>query len=520
MKNEFKKIDLNTLYKVLKKHDDYILNHFCDTSLSDEDYFSYGIKSDILSNALNILVDYFTNNIESPGVDASCRAIIEALVILKMDSMGKISNEQKRIYRYLYTFVDFDNFRSITNREALRDKRLKQFADDKKKAQEAILEHFNCSIDDLKNNVGIDDPCFYLKTKLNEDIRFSKLLSEYSICDGDAKLYEFFSLFIHPRCEIDSQIEELISQMRLVSINKIINMVFDYLHENNMWFVDESIQSFNDLFYGNLQLVNNIHNIQELQNALDYLIGAFCVLKDGVDGITLQFLKNVKCMLTDMLTSLSLGYKERVIATYKSFIEEYSVFFSINCVDDLNEFNYIKKGFLCSSRIQIDAQIEDVVKGFKLAREEDIKDIYENFYKKKYGLNNYKKFYWELRRNSLYFIDDAKKSYNKYVQKLINEVFDNESERQDVKILYKISKDMSHASGYNFNASEGIIDLSCQKVLYYSMRFVLHYVLNASITLHEHGINRNVKPIIDFFKALMEIHADAIDECIKLWNNN
>ena len=37
----------------------------------------------------------------------------------------------------------------------------------------------------------------------------------------------------------------------------------------------------------------------------------------------------------------------------------------------------------------------------------------------KYGLKDYKKFYWELRRNSLYFLGKEKKSYNKYVRGLI-----------------------------------------------------------------------------------------------------
>lgn len=46
---------LQYLYKTLKKHDIEILKHFNDESISDKDYFFYGINNDIISNTLNIL---------------------------------------------------------------------------------------------------------------------------------------------------------------------------------------------------------------------------------------------------------------------------------------------------------------------------------------------------------------------------------------------------------------------------------------------------------------------------------
>ena len=142
---------LQYLYKVLKKHDVEILKHFCDTSISDNEYFYYGINSDIISNALNILTNYLSGNIESAGVDISCRIIIEAIVILLMDEAGKISDKQKTIYRYLYAYVDFDNFHSVLTDADKEDERIKKILADKDKAEKTILEHFNCTSKDLKN---------------------------------------------------------------------------------------------------------------------------------------------------------------------------------------------------------------------------------------------------------------------------------------------------------------------------------------------------------------------------------
>ena len=88
---------LNYLYRALKKRDTEILKHFCDENISDNNYFSYGIQNDIISNALNIIINYLSDNILSIGVDNSCRTIIEAMTILNIDKAGRISDKQKTI---------------------------------------------------------------------------------------------------------------------------------------------------------------------------------------------------------------------------------------------------------------------------------------------------------------------------------------------------------------------------------------------------------------------------------------
>ena len=102
MEKELKQYDINNLYKVLRKHDIEILKHYNCAEVSDNEYFFYGINSDIISNALNILTNYLSGNIESAGVDLSARVILEAMVILKMDGNGDISENQKKIYRYIF----------------------------------------------------------------------------------------------------------------------------------------------------------------------------------------------------------------------------------------------------------------------------------------------------------------------------------------------------------------------------------------------------------------------------------
>lgn len=517
MKKELKQYDINNLYKVLRKHDVEILKYYNCDEILDNDYFFYGINSDIVSNTLNILTNYLSGNIESAGVDLSARIILEAMVILRMDDAGAISDNQKKMYRYLYAYVDVDNFHSLMKGlpKEFKHDNLKKMEEDKEKAKQAMLEHFCCTERDLKNRkISIDDPCFYLKSKLREDIRFSKLLEKYPLGDGsEIQSYEFFSMFIHPRCEMHPKVQEGLMGIRKTYIDQVLNYVFEYLKACNLLEYDEDDLDFDHEFFYNPLIANNVNNIKQFEYLIHLIKDQVCNLPSGYDVFTWQFLERVRYLVIDMMTSLSLGYREHVIAIFKSFVEEYSVFFAISSVESQKDFDYLKKTYWITSRIQLDAHFQELgIKGNSTS-EDEIKDIYENYYKEKYNMNKYDSFYWELRRNSLFFLEKDKKSFNKYVRALIEDVFVNdEFTSKDVMTLYRISKDMSHASGYNFNATAGMVDACSQKVLIYTYELIIHFVLSSSVTLAEQGIKTDVRIIVDFLNALISIHSDALDK--------
>lgn len=520
MDKELKQYDIRNLYRVLKRHDVEILKHYNCAEISDNDYFFYGINSDIISNALNILTNYLSGNIESVGVDLSARMILEAMVILKMDAKGAISENQKRIYRYLYAYVDEDNFHSLLKDlpEETKNERLKELLENKEKAKKAIIEHFGCSEKDLKNrNISIDDPCFYLKTNLRDDIRFSKLLKKYSLGDGsEIKAYKFFSMFIHPRCEMDPQVQEWLVQFKKIYVDLVLNHVFEYLKACDLLRYDENSSDFDhDLFYNPL-LANNVHNIKETEKLIHLLKKQVCYLPDGYDVFTWQFLEKVRYLVLDMMTSISLGYNEHVIAIFKPFVEEYSIFYAMGSVDTKEEFDLLKKAYWITSRIQLDDHFKE--SGIEVAStpEEEIKNIYEHYYRDKYQMDDYQGFYMELRKNSLFFLAKEKKSFNKHVRALIENVFvSDESESKNVMTLYRISKDMAHASGYNFNATASMVDVSAHKVLLYTYKLIIHFVLSASETLADHNIKTDVADIIAFLRSLCSMHSQAIDNIYK-----
>ena len=122
-----------------------------------------------------------------------------------------------------------------------------------------------------------------------------------------------------------------------------------------------------------------------------------------------------------------------------------------------------------------------------------------------------------MRRNSIYCLTNGRKSYNKYVKGLIQSVFKNKNIGKDVMILYKIAKDMDHASGYNFNATEGILDSFSHKSILYSLELLRYFIINASETLGEHNEECNVDSIISFLNALITIENNALNEIYKYY---
>ena len=108
---------IQDLYKTLRRHDKDILKHFNDDDLNDYNYLFYAINSDIMSNALSIVMNILINNEPTAGIDNNARSIIEGFVILKMLGSGEISETQQTIFRSHFAIVDYENFKKRIRRK-------------------------------------------------------------------------------------------------------------------------------------------------------------------------------------------------------------------------------------------------------------------------------------------------------------------------------------------------------------------------------------------------------------------
>lgn len=512
---ESKYIKLNNMYKSLKQIDLDILAKFNNPVMSDVDYFLYGIQNEIVSNTLNVLINYLTGNIESIGVDNSCRIILEALTISAMNNNGDITETQKSIYRYSYAYVDLDNFKPLTTKAQLQEEPFKSLMADRNKCANYIKQHFNCEYEDIvKQDNGVDDPCFYLKKTLNDKIVFAKLIDKYFPNDKNlGQLYEFFSIMVHPRYEMDPGAEIVTMEVHQHFVDDVLNLVADSLIDNNLLQNSKSNNDFNDDFFYNPLLANNVINLYAMEFAFNLTIKNICDLPTGFDSFSWFFLEKTKYLVLDMMTSLSLGYTEHVIASFKPFMELFSIFYAINTHGDLTEFEYLKKSCWISSRIQFNEHIKKYnMPASNHTYMEELQALFDNYYAAKYKVNSFNKFYDKYLHNSLYFLDDAKKSFNKFVRESINGISADDLQNKEFMTLYKISKDMAHASGYSFNATVDFVRVTSHRVLFTTLYVIYHFLLNAIETLAEHDVKVDLEDIKYALELHMQIQIDAIEQ--------
>ncbi len=513
------KITLDDLYRSLKVHDEEILKHFDDKNLDDQQYLFYAINFDIISNALSLVIAMETDNLDCFGVDNSCRTIIEAFVELKMIASGDISDEQAKIFRYHYAIVDFANMHKFVNDRLKLHEDFKYVEKDREAAYEAILSFHNCKKADLRKDPDLDDSNFYLKKKLGSRLRFSELLKKYPVFDVcESKMYDFFSLFVHPRYEFDFKIEESLRNIRAKYINRVIDYVVSYMAETKLFVFDESLNTFKQDFYENPILKNNVLNIEDMNYVFESIKKKICYFSDGYDAFTLFFLDRMREVITDMQVSISLGYKEHIISLFKSAIEYIAVYSCINECETVELFKKIKLAYCYSSRLQVNALLDGLGVS-PLFGEETIgglRQLFDDYYKEQYSIDDFNLFVEKITYNARYFLSKDNNSFNNIVNKLLDDLYPDPQEREFTRLIYRISKDMNHGGGYAFNSSPGLIDSQCRHVQNAIYRYMLKKLNAAEQTLKEHDIDID----LTFEKKIFEVWASVEEAEIEKVNKD
>ena len=512
-------ISTDDLYRTLKVRDEEILKHFNDESIDDQTYLFYAINSDIISNALSVVIAYESNNIDSIGVDNCCRTIIEAFLVMKMRAVGDISDEQAKIFRYHYAIVDISNMKKFVDEYSKQSDDFKYVDRDRERAYEAIMSFHKCAKKDLKNDPDLDDSNFYLKKKLGEKIKYSELIRKYQLFDvNTTQMYEFFSIFVHPRFEIDSEIEKMLRKIRFSYIQKVLDYVVEYLKECKLFVLDNSLKTFKQDFYERSELKNNVGNINDIHRVFEILEKKVCILPDGTDNFTCFFLRTMDSIITDMMVSMSLGYREHIISLFKSVFEYIAVYFCVNEFE-YDVFKDIKMAYCYSSRIQINNLVEKMKLPSMFGEEtiSGLKEIFEKYYKKEYGIDNYEKFLDNVTHNARYFLNKDNSSFNSIVNKLLNDLFDDPIEREYTKLIYRVSKDMNHGGGYAFNSSPGLVDSMCRHAQNAIYKFITKNISAAEHTLKEHGINVDLSLEYLVFQLLSKNEEEEIEKTNKAY---
>lgn len=494
------KYDLNDLFKNLRYLDKELLKTFDDESLDDKEYFTNAILSDIYTNCSSLVMNLLANNKNSIGIDYNCRTIIEAFAILKMVSLNKISDEQLKLFRNQYVIVDFINVKKLFNKEnsPYKEPIINQYND----VIKDYCKFYNCTKDKLLSSF-VDDPNFFLKKTIGDNINFYNLISKYGAIKMSSQMYSFFSIIEHPHTFFDDTFAEKIYEIRDIYIKQILDYVVEFLKHTKQIIFSEKEQGFRELYTNNIDLINNKVNIRALEIVFNEIIQKTCVPSNNI--YQKKYFEIIRDLFVDMENSMSLGYKEQVIAKFKAFLEFISVDYQINSVSGQNEYILMIDGFSLSSMLQINECLgaNKVVNCF----DDELSDIYKEYYKEKYGLNNYSYFRKMMTNNSLYFIDgNTKKSYKSIVKQSLKSIWINEDSYNYVFTAFQIANDFAHAGGYSFNSSDGMWEIMPHECLCLCADYMIFYLLNLSNNVSMYNCDLRFDQFIKFFSELSNMH--------------
>ncbi len=510
---ENKKDIISLLYKAAKKHDADILKHFNDEELNDRNYFLYAINDDIMSNIINIILNLSLDNLESPGIDNSCRMIIEAITLLSMYNDNQISDLQLKIFRYSYALVEIDNYRTI-----LKITKLKAPLDveqDKETALNLFAEQFGITRDALdellKHNdpskkIYLSDPLAFLMKTPSTKIRLEKLIQRYHpYKDTFAKIYTFFSIFDHPRYEENIELELIFQKAKRQYVFSVVSSVIEYFQLNKLFLADadEYTDDLQDLFEGEYK-EHNKSALQAIELIFTSLIDELAIYEnEGIDSQAVFYINKLRCIAKNMFVCMHRGHREQVIAAFRPFAELSSVINKINTYD-VKQYRILRKAFVFSSRLQLINFVDNMTNESTKIDNEGLKDLYEKYYKEKYGLNSYVQFEKEITNNSLYFLDKSKKSYKNLVMDNSNIIFNDKNTQEEFKTIYRVSVDMSHSSGYAFNACPGVVDSIAYRAQIVFWKYIFQYAGLMAITREEHGYSANIDRIMKAITILID----------------
>lgn len=84
--------------------------------------------------------------------------------------------------------------------------------------------------------------------------------------------------------------------------------------------------------------------------------------------------------------------------------------------------------------------------------------------------------------------------------------------------LYKISKDMAHASGYSFNATVDLVQVVSHKVLFTTLYIIREFLISGIETVKDQDKIDTLKLIIESLNLHLQIQLDAVNVINKKHN--
>ncbi|MCQ2794793.1 MAG: hypothetical protein MJ214_01115 [Bacilli bacterium] len=481
----------NIIYKSLSKLDKDCRSRFNDTSVSNEDYFQYGIKLDLVTNMMAIFLNDHICGIGSPGIELNARNVLEAIAILKCHECGDLKKHNYDLYRELYLPIEYSN-ESVVFKWVMENFPPNDILVNRQKDLEGFYQKwskfFGCKTKFLKS--ASRDSLFFLQKEIhNYDINSEKypfhsvsplkMINHY-LGSSFGDCYQFLSILLHPAA-FEENILEPISKHRHDVITMIYLYGLEYLNERG-YLADNEMNSFDENQQNKLidQNVRGALMEAKVLGRLNYATTHY--LDNSVDYFYYRQIGSLIALIRDIEICRGFGFHEQAVIKFKIFIENLGVFMKVSGVQTQKEYAFMKRAY----RLSTTYQLFDFYSRHSHANsslfskvDEPLSKLYNEYYKEKFPNLKLEDFIKGVKQDSLYFIYPSEEMHGYYrqvVKDYISVALNNSAFGVSIYNLYQISLDIGHSSGYAFNASTRVWDNAPKEIGYYMFLFLqIHF---------------------------------------------
>ncbi|MCQ2753062.1 MAG: hypothetical protein MJ206_02265 [Bacilli bacterium] len=534
--------EADIIYKSLKMIDKECRSHFNDNDITSEEYFKYGILSDLVRNMITFNLIRTLYGLRSPGLNLNCRLILESLVILKKYENNEFTKDNYDLYKEGYALIEVDNEKHLFKDENIKWDALKET----KEKEQIYLEKWSkkFGIDKTTLSVVARDSCFYLAPQMYIDYGLAHpgKIFHYSFVGlinntlgfqyGD--YYTFFGFLLHPTLISEDVIDE-VESVKDKSYLSVFTLACNYLKEKGLIHDNDLEGFFAEKMHGVIK--DNLYVTDKIivtLNGLNYE----CSHKDGVlvNDFIYRMVQSINDILADMLICNAYGHTDQIISKFKIFMEYISMYHSIDIAGKDLEYHSFVRCFYISTSYQLSQLIpklmldlnpnttdNDFAK-FAINKDDELKQIYNDCYKEKFSYITEEFFVSGVKMHVLYFINGCHpaKNYGHLVGTFINSFFAS-SERADIFALTHMSTDLCHSAGYAFNASDRTFYGAASQALAYAFIYLRLYYEN----LKKHAAKKRYSEIVfpaDLFDVFIKVEEAFVDDCLekvgKIMNND
>ena len=455
----FEKQRLQDIYRAAKDaFDEYYYD--LRTTKNEKLFLTDALKCEIYANAISLCLELYYELCDSPGLETSCRSILEALILLRMIDSDELDDEQISNFKHQSALLFYGNLFEtaedkkdrILNEELdkLMREKIPWIIEDYDKAMDAYRAKYGAKMDEIAARHAIREGLFFATKNASKRKSFTRLFKNHmKDIDETGALYQRISFFAHPWFLDNMEDFSVVREERLKDAGLCLDLVEEILNDrltSGKSFskgIDEEVDEAKDYVLRSQDVENICSRLCDLELDTDdpSPFAAFC----------LAYMRDT---LTEMNLLIGLGFSEIALSKFQTICEFWSMYSIIkNAGDSLTTFA-LQKAFDYSTRIQLQKLGSKVRTKDVSVLQKAFEDAFENptisFEEYKESVENGE----ATEKTSLSFLGEVwkgkSKSFIGLVQLAIDDLFPiaHADQKIEFAMAYLFCIDVHHATGF------------------------------------------------------------------------